>query len=77
MSESTTIGYTWRAWHRGSNHRPEPQTFETLGVHMCEWGGARRRRRLWRLASGANDLAYWRNTDGWMVPVCKVSEVGA
>ena len=28
-------------------------------------------------ARGANDLAYWRNHDGWMVPVCKISEVGA
>lgn len=77
MSEKTTTGYTWRGWHRGSKQRPEPQTFETIGIHMCDWGGTRRTRRLWKLASGANDLAYWRNADGWMVPVGKVSEVVA
>lgn len=75
MSEKTTTGYTWGSYHKGAK-RPAPQTFETLGLHACEWGGTRRVRRLWRLASGANDLAYWRNGDGWMVPVCKISEVG-
>lgn len=74
MSEKTITGYTWSSYHKGAK-RPAPQTFETLGLHMCEWGGARRLRRLWRLTSGANGLAYWRNADGWMVPVCEISEV--
>lgn len=76
MGETTTTGYTWRSHHRGGR-RPAPQTFETIGLHVCDFGGSRRRRRLWRMSGGANDLAYWRNEDGWMVPVCKISEVGA
>ena len=75
MSEKTITASTWRSHHRGGAH--DPQTFETIGLHVCDWGGVRRLRRLWRLSSGANDLAYWRNADGWMVPVCKLSEVVA
>lgn len=51
--------------------------FETIGVHTCMYAGARRRRRLWRIVNSDNGIAYYRNRDGWFVPVGSIKEVTA
>lgn len=51
------------------------QPFETIGCHTCKFAGTRRRRRLWRIVGSDNGIAYYRNRDGWFIPVGTIEEV--
>lgn len=53
------------------------QPFETIGCHTCMYAGVRRRRRLWRIVGSDNGIAYYRNRDGWFIPVGKIEEFAA
>lgn len=75
MSE-TVYSYTHNQYHKGHQGRV-PSRFVCIGLHMCFFRGTRRLRKLWRLADADNGLAYWHPRGAaWMVPVCKISEVG-
>lgn len=71
------LGYTHRRYHRGQRLRGGEQLFESIGCHTCTYAGARRRRRLWRIVGSDNGIAYYRNRDGWFIPVGTIEEVTA
>lgn len=69
-------GYTYAQAHKSRKERPSgPSEFNSLGLKMVEYGGARRNRRVWALVNGENGLAYWRNRDGWFVPVARITDL--
>lgn len=69
-------GYTYAQAHTSRKQRPSvPSEFTSLGIRSVEYGGARRNRRVWALGSGENGLAYWRNRDGWFVPVARITDL--
>lgn len=71
-----TTGYTYAQAHKSRRERPSgPSEFRSLGLKMVEYGGMRRRRRVWALGGGENGIAYWRNRDGWFVPVGRITDL--
>lgn len=48
-----------------------PELFDTFGYIRS----TRRRRRLWCIVGSNNGIAYYRNRDGWFIPVGTIEEV--
>ena len=70
-------GYTHNSYHKGQRLRGGDQMFESIGCHTCMYAGARRRRRPWRIVGSDNGIAYYRNRDGWFIPVGTIEEATA
>lgn len=69
-------GYTYAQAHASLKQRPScPSEFTSIGLKMVEYGGCTRRRRVWALGDGENGIAYWRNSDGWFVPVARITDL--